>query len=162
MAKCASPEKSKEGKIPRPVFLLMLLNAKNGEPIEGKIRLEKLIFKIQKEILDKTQITSSYVYRPYKYGPYTEDTYDDFETLKGLGLADFDESHSRYVITPKGKIMLENLKKRCLINPEWLRNIETIKKTYNELPLEKLLVQIYREYPEYTEKSEIRDILFRG
>ena len=69
----------------RTDLLLLLLYAagpsgKNCETIGGKTRLQKEVFLAQKDLKDK-QIKSNYYFRPYHYGPYSIELYDDVNWL---------------------------------------------------------------------------------
>ncbi|MEM4213937.1 MAG: DUF4065 domain-containing protein [Candidatus Methanomethylicaceae archaeon] len=145
--------------IPRPLFLLILLAADKGAPIIGRLKLEKLLFKVQKDLLDKNPMLPRYNFRPYKYGPYTEDAYDDLEALKELDLAK--EKDSVFEITQKGIDLLEELEKKGVLDKDLIEKIEDIKRKYNKLDTDQLLTIIYSEYPDYATRSEIRELLKR-
>lgn len=166
--------------------LLVLLYApgtsnKEGEPIHGITRLVKLMFLLEKETFFKDIINKNYKFDAYDYGPFSNEIFDDIEALKTTGILnesktsgqkleyiDFDEnelnvyerisgisSAKKYELTPKGiaigKVLFESL-------PDDKKNeIIGMKSEYNSMPIKRLLTYVYRNYPEVTKKSVIKD-----
>jgi uncharacterized protein YwgA len=149
----------------RVLNLLLLLYADNGRKIVGRTRIEKLTFLVQKEIVEKQNIRVSdqdYSFKPWKFGPYTTEVIDDLEMLKEWGLVSisgFDENQE-FVITEKGRQIIERIIKERKMPPSLLPQIESIKKEYGRLSLDALLKKVYLKYPEYTKRSEIKEMLF--
>ena len=79
----------------RKDLLLLLLfspgpSKTEGEPIDGRTRLMKLLFLLQadfpiEKLLDLKQ---KYDFEAYHYGPFTKDVYDDLEFLENVGLVE--------------------------------------------------------------------------
>jgi uncharacterized protein len=74
------------------VALLLLLYAKGAsgdlcEPIEGRTRLQKMLYLLNKEHKAVRQI-SSLRFEAYAYGPYTAALYDDLAFLQNMGYLD--------------------------------------------------------------------------
>ena len=68
-------EVSKPRVLYRPFYMLTLLASNDGAPIHGRTRLEKLVFLIQKELVESQKLgisEDSYHFRPLHYGPFTE------------------------------------------------------------------------------------------
>jgi len=146
-------------KLPRGIYLLFLLNANNGEPVKGKTRLEKLMFLISKEILDKPgrRITlRDYTFRADKFGPFTEEVYDDAETLNEIGLAKWTDDMETIQITDRGVSLINNIKNKLNIPHSLIIDIERLKRKYNNIKLKELLTYVYKNYEEYTYESEIK------
>lgn len=84
--------------------LLLLLYAKGvankvNEPIRGITRLEKLIYLLNQEGGFHNYI-SDYHFEPYDFGPFSNELWDDIETLKdeSLGLVETQEVSTSYFI----------------------------------------------------------------
>jgi uncharacterized protein YwgA len=148
------------GELPRGIYLLLLLNAENGEAVRDRTRLEKLVFLISKEVLDKPgrRITQkTYTFQADRFGPFTEEVYDDVLTLTDLGLATWDEKQELVNITEKGKSLASKLLAEKYVSYALAQDIERIKKHYNRTPLKTLLRYVYQTYEKYTYESEIRE-----
>lgn len=83
----------KEGRLNKSQLLLSLLYApdalgREGAPINGITRLEKLVFLIKQEakILSSNAGTETFSFIPYKMGPWTPEIYDEVDFLESLGL----------------------------------------------------------------------------
>lgn len=146
--------------LPRGIYILLLLNADNGEAVRNRTRLEKLVFLILKEVLDKPgrRITpKTYTFRADRFGPFSEEVYDDVETLADLGLVERDDKHESVSITNKGKQLVHKLLTRNYVPYVLAQDIEKTKKLYNKTPLKTLLRYVYQKYEKYTYESEIRE-----
>lgn len=138
----------------------MLLNADDGEAVRNRTRLEKLVFLISKEVLDKPgrRITpKTYTFRADRFGPFSEEVYDDVETLADLGLVERDDKRARVSITNKGKQLVHKLLTQNYVPYVLAKDIEKTKKLYNKTPLKTLLRYVYQKYEKYTHESEIRE-----
>ena len=101
------------------IFLLLtMFHFTNQKKIEGRKRLQKLVC-ILKHGRD---IPFSYNFKPYYYGPYSEELTDAVDTLVGLGLLKeekeiLNSGISKYVyeLTPQGNEKIE----------ESVKNIQT-------------------------------------
>jgi len=143
--------------------LLLLLDADNGAPVQGHTRLVKLAFLVQKKVIEglKVGVTEeSYKFRPWHYGPYTEEVYDDLTALQLLDLVNVmgeDPDRQTFTITTKGREAVRRLADEARISAILMEEIRRIKVTYGRIPLQQLMDRVYHEYPEYTEKSEIKN-----
>ncbi len=157
-------------KFPRQMYLLLLLNANDASPIKHKLRLQKLMFLLQKEIIEERGLQPSlekYNFDAYNYGPFSDDLIDDIEFLKDLNLIEVSSENNTevYRITEKGKKFLRNFLSKIpesqlkLIKP-FINELEKLKRKWNNVPLNKLLRYVYEKYPEYTEKSLIKHLLY--
>jgi len=146
--------------LPRGIYILLLLNANKGEAIQDRTRLEKLIFLVSMQILKKPgrSITpKTYTFRANRFGPFSEEVYDDVETLSDLGLVRFDNTQRVLNITEKGRRLVDQLVMKNRIPHMLVEDIERIKQRYNNISLKKLLRYVYQNYDKYTHESEIRD-----
>ena len=150
--------------LPRQVYILLTLYADNKAPVHDQLRLEKLLFLVQKEVIEGKGLNvgiEDYNFRAYKYGPFTEEVYDDVWSLKELGLVKIEERGDTKVfsLTENGVRLVENILQQNEYARKVLDAIEEIKRRWNKKSLKELLRYVYRNYPEYTEKSLIRHIL---
>ena len=146
--------------LPRGTYILLLLNAENGEAVRNKTRLEKLVFLISKEVLDKPgrRITpKTYTFQADRFGPFSEEVYDDVHTLADLGLVDWDDEQESVSITEKGKKLVNKMLSRNYVPYSLALDIERLKRLYNKTPLKTLLRYVYQKYEKYTYESEIRE-----
>jgi len=146
--------------VPRQVYTLLMLYTDNGSPIVGRLRLEKMIFLLDQTVRRKRLHIADklYDFRPYQYGPFSEEVYDDMELLKDLGLAHIKEKQGEQVfeITDKGKVLVERMLKERAIPSSLFSEVEDIKRRWNRTDLRSLIEYIYKNFKEYTQKSLIR------
>jgi len=150
--------------LPRMIYQLFLLYAVNGQPIEGRTRLEKLVFLISQKVLTQPgrRITSKkYTFRADRFGPFSEEVYDDFNTLLMFSLVEYNGDKNIYKITNKGNELVNNIINSNKIPISLMADIENIKKQWNNAPLNNILKYVYKNYEEYTVESEIRDKVLR-
>jgi uncharacterized protein len=156
-------EAAKPRILSRPFYMLTLLASADAAPIQGRTRLEKLTFLIQKELVEDQKLGISedaYHFRPLHYGPFTEEVLDDVTTLQVLGLVDVTGSEDAaqvFRLTEKGKTAFERLLARGGLPKRLLEGVRKIKTTYGRMPMDELLSRVYNSYPGYTTKSVIRD-----
>lgn len=143
--------------IKRTDIVLLLLYGDKAYPIDGNTRFEKLIFLTQKEIIDKWNVimSSPFNYESDRFGPMATEMYDEIAYLKENGMLE-EIGKNHYKITDKGKRFVEKiLFKR--VPEKIIQAIDEKKRTYDRTELINLLRYVYEKYPDYTEKSEIRD-----
>ncbi len=143
----------------RTDLLLFLLYAagpsgKNCETIGGKTRLQKEVFLAQKDLKDKN-IKSNYFFRPYHYGPYSIELYDDVNWLASEGIIEIRKIrlekrgiYTEYKLTSKGINEME----QKLDDPNMKISfdiISGIKKQYNKMNIVSLVEYTHNKYPEY-------------
>lgn len=165
MAATTPPIARQPGSIPavRPLYLLALLGAKKCAPVTGRTRLVKLVFLVQKKVIEELRLgitPDSYRFRALNYGPFSEDVYDDLATLQIRGLAAVDgdnEAVQSFHLTDKGRGLLSRLVQNRVIPPSVFSAIQDVKEAYGDLPLDKLIERVYSQYPAYTGRSLIKD-----
>ena len=152
--------------LPRATYLLLLLDADNGAPIHGRTRLEKLAFIIQMKVIEGLHLgvtNESYEFRPFNYGPYTKEVLDDLVSLQMVGLAQIDgepDTEQTFQITKQGQAAVQRLLADKRIPPILVEEIRKVKTVYGKLSLDKLIGLVYSQWPEFTEKSEIKSRYF--
>ncbi len=170
-----------------PDLILLLLAAPTRWPqaqnrINGITRLEKLLFLIDKECKQVRAIDKPFDFTAYHYGPYSKEVYEAVELLEEARLlsehrqfteSDLDRAEEvlysdtateisyerQFILTDEGKSVASYLAKS---HPQFQRQIELLKDQYAGLTLEDLIYRVYHKYPEYTEKSIIRDKVMRA
>lgn len=137
---------------------LALLDANDGESIEGITKFMKLVFLAQEEALPE----DFYDYEAGQYGPYSKHLYDDIDRLEARGFVerrdeetDGNKSDEQvYTLTEKGRQTLERARTRSGDDlPTRLDGVEDVKERYNSMDLWELLEYVYGEYPEMARNS---------
>lgn len=137
--------------------------ANNGKSIEGRTRLQKMVFLMQKELKKPDQpgdFGKGYNFIPYDYGPFSKELYDDLDVMVEQDFVDDTE-----VPLQSGKVKyVYEIKKdgEKLVNSEaekWddveaiIQLAQEIKQEYNNMLLSELIEFVYSEYPDYAERS---------
>lgn len=164
--------------------IVLLLGAPGG-PYErgflpGITRLEKLVFLLERETPVARWLTETADFRSHRFGPFsakvyravnvlrqagmledsaarTDDTEERWEDINVVGLQDVDPYTERtFRLTDRGlkyyAALVQELGER---EPE--HALKAFKDRYAQLPLTQLVRYVYKVYPEFTDKSEIRD-----
>ncbi|SEV98407.1 type II toxin-antitoxin system antitoxin SocA domain-containing protein [Natrinema salifodinae] len=146
----------------RKLLPLALMYADGGEPIEGRTRLQKMIFLMQQrfqEIDDNPLKSSNYDFIAYDYGPFSKEVYDDLDFLAEEDMIDDqeeqigrDKTKYDYRIQQAGEEFVEQQ-----LSQDEARRIlalaEEIKQEYNDKQLSDLIEEVYSRYPKYAENS---------
>lgn len=148
---------SQESQLSRLDILLLLL--KNGSHcnskglIRDRTRLQKLLFLAQKELVNRGY-KSKYAFRPYKYGPFSQELYTDLEWLRMNNLVEvrtnFDQKEgvtTEFVITDEGRNRLRNLDSVPLQNIEEI--VKRVVEEYKHLSTTQLVDFVHERYKEY-------------
>ena len=176
-------------------YLLILLYLNDKEPIRGAVRLTKMMFLFNEQIVPALKNKGLHSEKlpdfiPYNYGPFSKELYEQVEFFSGINFIqvkdlyedeemsnidnivekefidecykdDDDETKSEnnfweYSITDIGSNFVEDelLDK---IEGEQLELLKQFKKKITEMSIKQLLYYVYKRYPEYTEKSIIKD-----
>lgn len=147
----------------RKLLPMALMYANDGEPIEGRTRLQKMVFLMQKQLKQRDQLGAvglEYNFIPYDYGPFSKELYDDLDAMIEQEFVDDTEEPLRsgkvkyiYEIEDDGEELVDS---EC----ESREDVDTIiqiareiKKHYNDMLLSELIEYVYTEYPEYAERS---------
>lgn len=141
---------------------LALLSAVDGSEVQGKTRLQKLVFLAQNGGLEDDPIPDeegfeAFDFDPYNYGPFSKELAQAVDDLADEGLiekstASTSSGNSRedYRIEPEGEQALDDATPE-----EQERLLWSVKRLYNDTPLFKLLNEVYDDYPDYAENSEL-------
>ena len=141
----------------------------NGEwrwatPIDGKTRLVKGLFLIDKETRSGADRLLEFQFTSGPYGPSSLELTDRLESLVKSGKVGATEMNSgkgyRLSLTPEGgrsaKLLWSKLPGQARAD------FYTIKSRIATMSYRQLLLYVYRTYPEYTQNSLIRDELLSG
>ena len=148
------------------VFLLF----RYAETIGGVTKLQKLLFLVEKEteFFNTYEDVVSFNFAPYKMGPFSENVYTEVQFLREMKAietepmkskfgTEYDDSLSnkRFTITEKGMKIATELE--TILEPKYRYELSELIEEYNSMDLRELLEYVYKEYPEFAEKSEIKD-----
>jgi hypothetical protein len=131
-------------------FILLLLGAKDSEPVPGQIHLQKEMYLLQNvfpQLQDETD------FEPYFLGPHSEIVANEEEELQRSNLIDVRGGQIR--LTSDGKSVFQELIKRA--DKKEFEKIQEFKDFLNDLSKDELLAFIYFSYPspEELEKESI-------
>lgn len=174
----------------RKDFLLLVLGApgaaSDSEPVLGVTRLQKLLFLAQVELGwdRKYRITSPYEFRPYDYGPFDAQLYEDLDVLEHAGLITrtpegpesiAEDNESRHLSFEWGMVDPEiapweedhniyrfeltergrDFASKLAIEPDELTALASLKREWNSAPLQKLLRWLYNKYPAWATNTKL-------
>lgn len=149
-----------------PAEVSLLLLAATDQPVRGAISFMKEAFLLVREVLPRFDVpimTPRFI--PFHYGPYSFDLVDAWDQLEEEGLVGRTGRGSTnkeiFHLTPEGKHAAEALMRLVPAGlreqlPEWRRGLD-------ELGNDGILKDVYLKYPQYTDRSKIKDkVLPRG
>lgn len=167
--------------------VVLLLGAPGGSDppghLDGVTRLEKLVFLLERETPVRSWVTESADFRSHKFGPFSVKIYKAVEALSGYHLledsaraseseedrweavnvlgADLEDPYTTrtFKLTERGFRYYAALIK--LLPPDAEDTLTRFKERFATLSLRQLVRYVYERYPEYTDKSEIRDQVLR-
>lgn len=141
-------------------LILLLLYARKDKPIYGRTMLMKQVFLLFEEILRKYNLkVQNPKFVPYYYGPYSFTVAKVLEDLSFAGYIKIEGKKN----TRKEKFMLTNQGLRE-IDKKWNKLDENLRKeiekhriAWDQMGTDGILNYIYTYYPEFKEKSKIKD-----
>lgn len=166
--------------------IVLLLGAGSGESdrLDGVTRLEKLIFLLERETPVQNWITEKADFHSWKFGPFSSKVYEAADTLSVAGMIrdsassagtsedrwealnalvderDLDPYTTRtFELTERGRRYYDALLKELPHDAE--KTLTDFKSKFARLPLRQLVRYVYEQYPQYTDKSEIRNEILR-
>lgn len=138
--------------------ILLMLYAQSDKPIFGRVLLVKEVFLLMKEILDKEE-TQDAKFIPYRLGMYSFTVgnalvnleYSGYIERKGKKNAKLEQ----FELTDKGKKYVSEIWNTL---PKIIQDITKEKrKGWDQLGYDGILRLVYRKYPEYREKSCLKE-----
>ncbi len=166
--------------------IVLILGARGGSDspgrLEGVTRLEKLVFLLERETPVRSWVTEVADFRSHKFGPFSAKIYKALETLAAYDMledsalvSDNDEDRwetfnilvddldpyttRTFQLTERGMRYYRAL--IALLPAEAEEILTDFKERFATLPLRQLVRYVYERYPEFTDKSEIRDQILR-
>lgn len=147
----------------RKLLPLALMYVNDGEPIEGRTRLQKMVFLMQKELEKRDQsgaVRLEYDFIPYDYGPFSKELYDDLDAMIDQEFVDDTEEPLRsgkvkyiYEIGNDGEELVDSEAEKWKDVDAIMQLAQEIKQEYNDMLLSELIEYVYSEYPDYAERS---------
>jgi uncharacterized protein YwgA len=144
----------------RELIPLALARAHSKQPIEGRTRLQKMVFLVQKELENEgisLDSNESYEFWAYDYGPFSKELADEIDVLLGEERLEeteepFDDGKVKYQyqLLEAGEVRRGGHDRKLAAVIE---KAEEIKATYNDMALPKVIDQVYTRYPEYAKNS---------
>lgn len=164
--------------------IVLVLGAPGGSDrqgyLEGVTRLEKLLFLLERETPVRDWLTEKANFRSHRFGPFSAKIYQAVDTLAAAEMIrdsaksapttedrweavdvlmddeDVDPYTTRtFELTDRGqryyRALLEELP------PEAEQTLANFKNRFARLPLRQLVRYVYERYPQFTDRSEIRD-----
>lgn len=153
-------------------------SGREGEPVLGITRLQKLLFLLWKEGAFYEDIPNLYNFKPYDLGPCMDDLYDDLDFAEDIGLISIQEVPSGnefeggdedaflrdfgfklvrrstrrdFALTEVGHEAAREIYDR--LDEERRQRLDQIKRRFNSMPFFDLLRYVYRKYPAFAKKS---------
>jgi len=147
----------------RRLIPLALSYVGDENPIEGRTRLQKMVFVIQQELIESGELREDQLYEffAYDYGPFSKELAEDIDRMIDDDLLDEDdieyddEGNVKYLYTVEdaGKDLLRS-EKDGEVADEVIDLARHVKRRFNEdLSLPEVINEVYEEYPEYAENS---------
>lgn len=138
--------------------------ANDEKPIEGRTRLQKMVFLVQQRIDSDSHISlqsDDYEFIPYDYGPFSKDLYDDLDSLVEKRMVkdreeelDSGKVKYDYEIQSAGEEFVEmQLSSESEAAQEIMKIARDVKTEYNDMLLSELIDDVYSRFPEYAEES---------
>ena len=140
-------------------YILLLLGVVD-RPIPSILHLEKEIFILSNF---NPKIKEFIHFEKHYEGPYSQEIKELVECPLYFSSA-WEIENGEIKITEKGKELFKKLVQQFKDDPKFIRMLEAIKiirKLYDKLSREELLLLIYITYPEYREKSKIFDEIYK-
>lgn len=147
----------------RKLLPLALMYANDGEPIEGRTRMQKMVFLMQKELEKRDHsgaVGLEYDFIPYDYGPFSKELYDDLDAMIEQEFVDDTEEPLQsgkvkyiYEIEADGEKLVDSEAEKWNDVDAIMQLAQEIKQEYNDVLLSELIEHVYSEYPDYAERS---------
>jgi len=153
-------------------------SGKEGEPVHGITRLQKLLFLLWKEGAFYQDVPDLYNFKAYDFGPCMDDLYDDLEFAENIDLisiqevpsgnefeggdedaflADFgfqlvkQQTRRDFMLTDTGLEASREIYSK--LDDDQRNRLVQIKQRYNSMPFFDLLRYVYKKYPAFAKKS---------
>ena len=118
-----------------------------------RIRLMKGMFLFQEEGDAPPEV--DYQFRPYDYGPFTREVYDDIEELTRRGLVIESRDRKSFRVTQAGRRCAEETG----LDPEAVERLQQLRVELCDLSFRDVLKRVYEAHPESAARSVAKDVL---
>lgn len=137
-------------------YILLLLSANKDDPIRGKLFLQKEMFLIANEVDKEGNLKKLLNFKSHNFGPYSYPLESELNHLQRLNLikTQDDGKTAIYEITNNGKDYLQQIGE---LDENLSKRISKLKKGSEKLGYKGLLRYVYFNYPEYIDKSKIKE-----
>jgi len=146
----------------KKIIPLALAAMDEKTPIEGRTRLQKMVFMLQQELKESSNISEDQLYEffAYDYGPFSKELAEEIDDLIEKGLIvehpdEFDDGEKvkyLYEIKSQGVRAIQNHRGDEHAS-DVIEAAREMKQRFNETPLPDVIDEVYSEYPEYAEES---------
>jgi uncharacterized protein YwgA len=140
-------------------IVLKLLNALDSEPVEGKIKFQKIAFMVLRNF---PEIFEFFDFKPHRFGPYSEPLDYTLEEVNNKNEAHIEKETIE--ITNQGKEKLAELESAMELSEQEKRNKEKIDKAFDSIKenfrnfnSDEILAFIYKSDPDYISDSIVAD-----
>lgn len=138
---------------------MKILDENNQHKIDGRTRLQKLVFLAQKEA--SSELPSEYTFIPYDYGPFSANLLHEIEDLDEKGYVQENKVPGvngmkyQYKLTEEGaEYVDEHFEELDDSDAEAIsETADFIEGMYSDTPISRLLEHVYNNYPKYAEES---------
>jgi uncharacterized protein len=140
----------------RQNFMLAVMAAQDNQIGFLPVHVQKVFFILDKEASGGTG-GPYFSFKPYDYGPFDKDVYNELSSLAAKGLIEIDNSRQprRYLLTSQGYTIGKN-NLDILFSNDISKFIADIVNWVSALSFEELVATIYTHYPETKENSIFR------
>lgn len=137
----------------RTAWIIVAL-AKAGEAGLNAVQLQKVLFLLG-DRRKKAVGGAFYKFKPYNYGPFSQEVYGDADRMMGEGLIELDTSHGpsrrTYHLTEAGKALAKRLEKE--LPADGVKYLTDTVAWAQRLSFEQLIRAIYEAYPAMQKNS---------
>jgi uncharacterized protein YwgA len=133
-------------------LVLLVLGLADGH-IATDTRMQKLAFLVNQEVFNWVKFEAN------NYGPYSKELMKAVDELEKEGKLVYvwdDDGISKYYLTEKGRRDAKKLLEQLKDENKLKRAMEIIQR-HKDDALSYLIAYVYKYYPEYAEKSKIKD-----
>ncbi len=142
--------------------LILLVLGVVDKPVQGKVVIQKEVFIFYQELKDKLKIIDPQ-FVPFRYGPFSfriATLLDLLEYLEFIVVTNRGRRRlARYSLSEKGRKYAEEVieKIRRKLGDEYIEKLRRLRQGLDELGHDGILRYVYQYYPQYTDKSELKD-----
>jgi len=142
--------------------LILLTIGLIDKPVNGRVVMQKEVFLLYQELKDKVRIMEP-DFKKYKYGPFSFTISALLELLESSGYLEIRNRRStrstKYMLTEKGKEIAKRiiamLEKK--LGPDYIEKLRKLRMGWDQLGHDGILRYVYQKYPQYREKSEVKE-----